>query len=156
MQIQTALESYLDAKSHHLRPKTISEKRRIIGYFSEFCSAHNIALEEVRPKVVELYLDHLAATHHSKKGGPFSTHTTFLHVATLKIFLTWCTDEESLEQYVKPITVRKIQNPRRDVLIKDVFTKEHILRLLEACQSSDGGNEKLNAYLHGGRARTWR
>jgi site-specific recombinase XerD len=148
MHIQQALETYLDAKSHHLRPKTLSEKKRMLGYFATFCSTQNITLEEVRPSTINAYLDHLAATHHSKKGGAFSTHTVFLHVATLKIFLNWASNEEDLEQFVTPVTVRKISNPRRDTLIKDVFSKAHILALLEACQSSERGNEKLNAYLH--------
>jgi hypothetical protein len=41
MQVQTALDEYLSAKSHHVAPKTLSEKRRIIGYFSEWCTAQN-------------------------------------------------------------------------------------------------------------------
>jgi integrase/recombinase XerD len=148
MQVREALEAYLDAKSHHIKPRTHSEKKRILGYFCDFCSEQNIQLEDVKSKVVDANLDHLAATHHGKKGGPFSTHTTFLHVALIKIFLNWCADEESMEEYIKPVTVRRIPNPRRDVLIKDVFTKEHILRLLEACNSSDRGSETINAYLH--------
>ncbi len=148
MEVREALDAYLEAKSHHIRPKTLSEKRRILGYFSDFCTSQNLQLEEIRPKTIDAHLDYLATTHHGKRGGPFSSHTVFLHVALIKIFLTWCADEEGMEECVKPVTVRKIQNPRRDVLIKDVFTKEHILRLLEACQSSDRGNEKLNSYLH--------
>jgi len=148
MEVQLALDAYLEAKSHHIRPKTLSEKRRILGYFRDFCAEQNIALESVRPATIDVYRDHLLATHHGKKTARLSTHTVFLHIALIKIFLGWCADEEGMEECVKPVTVRKIQNPRRDTLIKDVFTKQHILRLLEACQSSDRGNEKLNSYLH--------
>src|SRR6266487_6086050 len=148
MEVREALDAYLEAKSHHIRPKTLSEKKRILGYFSDFCTSQNLQLEEIRPKTIDAHLDYLAATHHGKKGGPFSTHTTFLHVALIKIFLAWCSDEESMEECVTPVTVRKIQNPRRDTLIKDVFSKQHILRLLEACQCTDRGNETINAYLH--------
>src|SRR5690348_8929502 len=80
MEVREALQSYLDSKSHHLRPKTLSEKRRIIGYFSAWCTARNIALGEIRPKIVDEYLDYLKATHHGKKTARLSTHTVFLHI----------------------------------------------------------------------------
>jgi site-specific recombinase XerD len=148
MEVREALEEYLATIHQSIRPKTLSEKQRMIGYFCDFCTAQNITLEDVKPKVIATYLDHLNATHHGKKGGPFSTHTTFLHVATLKIFLNWCSQDEELEECVKPQMVHRIPNPRRDVLIKDIFTKEHVLRLLDACNSSDRGSERINAYLH--------
>jgi site-specific recombinase XerD len=147
MQVQQALEEYLDAKRRNIKPKTLSESRRIIGYFCDFCREQSIQLEEIRPKVVDAYLDEFQATHHSKKGGPLSTHTVFQQVANIKIFLGWCAMDEELEQYIKLTTVQRIPNPKRAVLIKDVFTIEQIHALLFACESIDVGSEQMNVYL---------
>src|SRR6266567_1079347 len=119
----------------------------MIGYFSHFCEEHDIKLENVNRKVVDAYLDHLNASRHSKKGGPLSSHTVFLHVTRIKIFLNYCAQDEDFEKYVKTTTVRKISKPKREELTLDTFTKEQVHALISACEKVDVGSEKLNSYL---------
>jgi integrase/recombinase XerD len=52
---------------------------------------------------------------------------------TVKVFLSWCIQEEEFEDLVTPKVIRQIQLPRSDQGIIETFTPEQLDMLLKAC-----------------------
>ena len=149
MIVREALEEYLAAKRPEMRHKTMSEARRILGYFSDFCTERGIELDHIRPRIIYEYTDFLCENRHSKQGGTLSSHTVFLHTTLIKAFLAWCTQDEEFEEYVRPSMVGKIKKPRQDKFVVETFTRDHIDALLKACDTGKTTSEKINTYLRG-------
>ena len=147
MIVREALEEYLAAKRPEMRHKTMSEARRILGYFSDFCTERGIELDHIRPRIIYEYTDFLCENRHSKQGGTLSSHTVFLHTTLIKAFLAWCTQDEEFEEYVRPSMVGKIKKPRQDKFVVETFTRDHIDALLKACDTGKTTSEKINTYL---------
>jgi site-specific recombinase XerD len=147
LDVREALAEYQAERKSRVKNKTLSEAARILGLFCSFCEAQSLQLETIKPRTVDSYLDAFQATHHSKAGGTVSSHTMFLQAAVIKAFLNWCSQSEEFGEYVDVRTVLKISTPKRDVLVRDIFTKEQIDALLLACNHVNVGSEKENAYL---------
>jgi hypothetical protein len=57
--VREAMEEYLASKRREMKPRMLSETGRILGYFCDFCEGRGITLEDVRPRTIDEYLDHL-------------------------------------------------------------------------------------------------
>ncbi len=125
----------------------LSEAARILGSFCSFCEAQKLQLESIKPQTIGSYLAHFQATHTGKSGGSVSSHTLFLQSSIIKAFLNWCAQSEEFSEYVSFKTILKIKNPKRDVLIRDIFSKAQIDSLLAACNHIHVDSEKQRAYL---------
>jgi site-specific recombinase XerD len=147
LEVREAMQEYQAERKSRVKNKTYSEAARILGLFCTFCEVQHLQLETIKPKTIDSYLDAFQATHQSKQGGQVSSHTVFLQAAVIKAFLNWCSQSEEFSEYVDVRTVLKIHPPKRDVLVRDIFTKEQIDSLLTACNHVNVGSEKENSYL---------
>jgi integrase/recombinase XerD len=141
------MEEYQAERKNRVKAKTIREGNRILGSFCTFCEAQHMQLEAIKPRTVQSYLDAFQATHKGKAGGQVSTHTVFLQSAIIKAFLNWCAASEEFSEYMPVSTVLKIKNPKRDVLIRDIFSKAQIDSLLAACNHIHIESAKQRTYL---------
>src|SRR5690242_18311760 len=124
--IQEAVEEYIAAKRRKMKPKTLSETKRILMRFAAFCAGQGIALESVRAKAVDAFLDYEKQNHPGKRGGDMSSQTLYLHSSYIKGFLSWCANDEDFEEYVPLARVRRIESPKREQFIIGTFAKEQI------------------------------
>src|SRR6266568_4461699 len=147
LEIREAMQEYQAERKRNVKPKTLSEAARILGAFCSFCESRHMHLEQIKPGTIESYLDDFKATHTGKSGGSVSSHTLFLQSSIIKAFLNWCVASEEFGEYVSLKTILKIKNPKRDVLIRDIFSKAHIDALLLACNHVHVENDKQRAYL---------
>ncbi len=147
LEIREAMQEYQAERKRNVKPKTLSEAARILGAFCSFCEAQQLQLEAIKSGTIDRYLDAFKATHKGKSGGSVSSHTLFLQSSIIKAFLNWCAASEEFSEYVSFKTILKIKNPKRDTLIRDIFSKAQIDALLLACNHIHVENDKQRAYL---------
>src|SRR6266700_2309306 len=147
LEVREAMQEYQAERKRNVKPKTLSEAARILGAFCSFCEAQQLQLEAIKSGTIDRYLDAFKATHKGKSGGSVSSHTLFLQSSIIKAFLNWCAASEEFSEYVSFKTILKIKNPKRDTLIRDIFSKAQIDALLLACNHIHVENDKQRAYL---------
>lgn len=141
MDVQEAASEYL-ASLKRLRPLTVAGYAQRLDVFCAYCGSQGIALEQVRAKVVDTFVEHLRTSHTSHKAGEsISTYTLAGYVRVILAFLHWCLDDEEYSEYVKPVVVKRIKLPRVVEKIIDTFSDQQVEALLHACQREQ--NEQL-------------
>ncbi len=153
LEVREAMQEYQAERKRNVKPKTLSEAARILGAFCSYCESQKLQLESIKPGTIDTYLDVFKATHKGKQGGSVSSHTLFLQSSIIKAFLNWCAASEEFSEYVSFKTILKIKNPKRDILIRDIFSKAQIDALLLACNSLQPMHisKSLGKVINGGR-----
>lgn len=143
MQVQKAVEEYLTVKQ--AKPHTLEEHTRILGTFCAWCADKQIALDDLKARMLSEYTRYLFEHLHSKHQGPVSSHTVALHIRVLKAFLRWCALDEDFEQHVKLTMIARIENPKKECKLVDTFTEAQIKALFNACEQEYDDHLALRA-----------
>jgi site-specific recombinase XerD len=136
MQVSQAIEEYRYAISS-LSPKTQEWYIQKLGVFSRWCSQEQVALEGLRANHVRRFMDFLC----NMAQPPLSTYTLHGYAQVIKGFLRWCAEEElpDLDSSTLQRVADRVELPKVDVKVIDVFTQDHIHRLLRACDQEYNG-----------------
>jgi integrase/recombinase XerD len=114
---------------------TITEYRRHLYAFADYCEARHLGLEHVTWREVDDFIDLVKATHHGRQGRPALGSCAIHHYAlAVKTFLKWCsTDRHVYGEVVSIDTVKYITLPRLEQAKIAGFTQEQVRALLAAC-----------------------
>lgn len=123
MKVRTAYEDYLFAVKR-LSPETQKGYRIKLGIFTKWCEGKGLELEDINRKMLRVFFDELSAT--------VSSATQQSYGRTIKAFLFWCSREEDFEDLLPESVPRKMEMPRPEHKILEIFTKDHIERLRKA------------------------
>lgn len=141
--VREAVDDYLFAIKR-LSPKTQKEYRSKLIFFASWCESQpdSPAIDEVKRPLLRRFFSYLASEHlHHATGKPISTYTQHGYASTIKAFLNWCSNEEDLEDLVSASVPRKMEMPKVENKIKEVYTKQQITLLLSAA------NKEYNEHL---------
>lgn len=161
--VQEAVDGYL-ATAHvkQLAAKTQLEYRKELDVFGAWCAMHTliqdtkhgqqsvmplthdlekppITLDLVTDYVVHCFLDHLRTTHKPNKTGQteLSTYTLAGYVRVIKSFLNWCLLDAQYSAGVNTVLIQRIEKPKVIETIIDVFSKEQVEALFDACAKEE-------------------
>ncbi len=138
MLLREVLNQYLmDCEVRGRTPKTIVWYKQRIGFFVQIMGEQDIVeLEQIQighlRQFVQYLLGSKANAHHPTKptqGQALSVLTVRGYVRALKVFFSWCVDEDLLS--VSPAT--RLRQPKAPVFLVQTFTPEQIDVLLAAC-----------------------
>jgi integrase/recombinase XerD len=133
MDVKQAIEEYRYAILR-LSPKTQRWYLEKLDTFSDWCKQRGIILETIKAADIRRFLDEQSKRTNPQTGKPLTTYTLHGYARTIKRFLNWCIREEGLEQLVSDRLPKRIEMPRIEQKIIQVFTEDHIARLFKACE----------------------
>ncbi len=134
MDIKDAADEYL-ASLLRLRPKSRIGYTQRLGVFVSWCHVAQITLEGIRPKTIDLFVTHLASSHHSHHAGsPLSGDTLAGYIRVVKAFLNWCSQDDEYGDYVKPILPRRIKVPKTGGNVIETLSDAQVAALREAAK----------------------
>jgi len=134
MEVKQAVEEYSYAVLE-LSRGTQRWYAQKLAHFASWCEGQSLELEKIRPSDVRRYVDHLRSTINPRTGKPLSDYTVHGYAQVVKGFLSFCSREDGLEDMVSERTYKRIAMPHVEQKIIEVFTQEHIRKLLNATQN---------------------
>lgn len=155
--LQAVQDFLASAEVRHLKPKTQAEYTHVLTTFGQWCATHSlsldrrtntwtaikarekhdpIALSRIDNQAIYCFLEHIRATHKPAKvtNSQVSQSTLVLYTKDIKRFLNWCSMDELYSQHVSFITIQRIQKPKIEETILEIFTEEQIEALKTACK----------------------
>jgi site-specific recombinase XerD len=129
MKVRDAVEEYRYTGLDHAKATQTMRAQRLYA-FSDWCEAHNVELEQIKPADVTKFIEVIRAKPHHYTGEKLSTYRIRGYASTLRAFLNWC-DREDLISHNIP---RRITMPRVETKVIEVFTDEQIKALLKATE----------------------
>lgn len=155
--VVTAVKDFLaDPGVKKLSVRTQEEYTANLTTFAKWCSEHSlhqdkahrswsaikvranhypIQLHQINDLVVSLFLDYIRGTRKPSKSSntELSTHTLVQYVKDIKRFLNWCILDDVYYEHVNATSVARIQKPKLEEFIIDVFSDEDIEAIFRAC-----------------------
>ncbi len=137
MRVKEAVDEYHFALLDK-SPKTQDWFRIKLRQFSEWCEQEQLELQDIRSAHVRKYIDYRRQQGRIKQGKPtgepLSTHSLHADARVIKRFLYWCAKEDGIEDLVQMRVPQRIEMPKREEKVIEVFTPEQIKALLAACE----------------------
>ncbi len=132
MDIKSTIEEYLYALADLTSPtrRWYAYKLR---YFTSWCEHYNYTLEDLTPARIRRYLQFLRSEYKQAHGKQLSDYTIHGYAQVVKGFLSWCSQEEGLDQYVSEKSVSRIELPKVEKRFIPTFTSAEIEKLFMAC-----------------------
>jgi site-specific recombinase XerD len=127
--VTQAVEDY----SYALAEKSPTTQRwylEKLAHFSTWCAGQGIDLAALTPTDVRRYMTHLRTTR-NRYGRALSSYTLHGYAETIKVFLNWCIRENDAYGVTEHL-VRRIELPRIDQKVIEVFTREQMQAMLKA------------------------
>jgi site-specific recombinase XerD len=132
MLVKQAVEEYSYATLRN-SPQTKRWYDYKLRYFSKWCEQEGLALEDIKSMQVERYLDYRRTQLSERTGKLLSTYTLHGDIQVIKGFLRWCSQEDGFEDVVTERTVNRIEMPKVEKKVIEVFTREQTDALFAAC-----------------------
>jgi len=142
MQVSKAVEEFMFSlvnKSQH----TKRSYRYALNLFATWCQDNSVELETIKVADIRRYMEWL-----QQRG--LSINSIHHIILTIKSFLRWCAKEDELfEAAPSEKTLRRIEAPRQDVKVLQIFTPNQFKRLLAACSETrfEGHEQRNRAIL---------
>jgi integrase/recombinase XerD len=120
----------------HLNKRSLKRYQQQLHVFAEWCTQEQIVLEQINNRSLHAFLDWLKEHHRSsRRDQPISSRTVWDYANNIVVFLHWCLRDEDYTSHVTLARVKSIRMPRKDKVLKEVFTDQEIDALFEACRS---------------------
>jgi integrase/recombinase XerD len=144
VEVRDAIEEFKFSRLR-LSPQTQHWYETRLLLFAGWCEKHNLKLEQVKATHTRRYLEDLRTTPSQATGKLRSSYTVHGHARAIRGFLRWCSREEDMEEYVTPKAAR-VDMPKLDKKVVDIFTPEELTALLKACSKEITPEMQKKAY----------
>lgn len=134
--VSEALATYMCTVAS-LSPLTFRDYHFHLTLFEEYCSARDIHLEQITPKVYRGFLDHVALRINPRTKKPIVARTLAAYAQKVKTFLTWVSLYEDYSDCVKPSYLQAMRRPKVERRVMGIFTQEEVGHLYQACKLSN-------------------
>jgi integrase/recombinase XerD len=128
--IREAVAEYCHAHKHLSVDTRRNSKQRLL-LFTAFCEEHGVSLETLKASHVRDFLDEVGKRtgmqSHQVKPSTVKSYTQ-----TVKAFLHWCVQEGEYD--VSPKVAERVELPKVEQTVIEVFTPEQITALFDACE----------------------
>jgi site-specific recombinase XerD len=116
-------------KAKNLSPATLRWYKEKLAVFRAYLLAEGLeTVADIRPIVVHRFIDWIRTTPSLNGRGTRSTYTVKAYAETVKVFLSWCEDEELIDSKVRA----KIPNPKVENKVIRILSREQFDRLMAA------------------------
>jgi site-specific recombinase XerD len=132
MEVQEAVAEFCHAK-HMLSSHTQRGYSRRLAVFADWCEAQGLQLEALTARHVRAFID-AVSLRTGRHGGPLKQSTLRIYALTVKVFLSWLTQEQEFEAMVSSKVVKHIQLPKSDQTVIETFSPEQIEALFRATE----------------------
>lgn len=132
MDVRAAVAEFYHAK-HSLSSHTQRGYKTRLSVFVAWCEEQGLQLEGLTARHIRSFIE-VVGSREGHHGGPLRKSTLRIYAMTVKVFLSWCIQEEEFEDLVTPKVLRQIQLPRSDQGIIETFTPEQIESLFRATE----------------------
>lgn len=138
MEVRQAFDEYCYAVIKH-SPKTQICYTQKLTVFLEWCEQQRpiILLEHITAKVVRRFIEHVSKRINPRTQKPISSYTLHGYAQVIKGFLNWCANEEGIEDVVNSKTPGRIDMPKVEIQVIEIFTPEQIQALFVACAKEE-------------------
>lgn len=92
-------------------------------------------MEQITPQQVKRYISLLQERTNPRTGKSITSDTVHGHAKVIKLFLSWCAQDEEFSEYVKARTVKLISLPKVEAKVIETFTLDQIKALFSVCQN---------------------
>lgn len=135
MTITEAVEEYRVAKLA-LSKNTTDWYAARLRPFAAWCEQENITLETLRVAHFRRFLESLRTKINPQTRQPLSTYTVHGYAQVVRGFVSWCSQEEGLEDIVAETLPKRLSRemPKVEVRIIETFTDEQLKRLDLVCE----------------------
>lgn len=143
--VREVAEAYLSsAHVRRLSARTQKTYNELLTFVS-WAEDHKIQLHQVRDQIIFEFLEHIKATHKPRRNfsSAISTHTLHKYVRMIKSFLNWCLLDDEYSQYVKAITIQRIEMPTKENVIIETFNVQQIDALFQACDKEQSEHLRM-------------
>jgi len=123
MNLGDLVDEYLYTVDHRRTRDWYEQK---LGIFRDWAEQEHLAMGEIRSVHVKRFTESLRTRANPRTGASLSDHTVKGYIQVVKGFLTYCAKEEVNKRV-------EIEMPFVEDTPVEVFTKEHIRRLMAAC-----------------------
>lgn len=118
----------------HLSERSQQEYRSKLLVFCAWCEGQGVELEDIRQATIRKFVEALRQrTHPRIKNRSISLQTIHNYLTILKCFFNWLAREDGYEGVLNPRLVKRIEMPRLEEKVMEVFDDNQIRRLLAAC-----------------------
>jgi integrase/recombinase XerD len=132
MDVREAVNEFCHAK-HMLSSYTQRGYSRRLAVFADWCSEQGLQLEALTARHIRAFID-AVSKRTGRNGGPLKQSTVRIYALTVKVLLSWLTQEEEFEDLVSSKVVKHIQLPKSDQTVIETFSPEQIEALFRAVE----------------------
>jgi len=108
--------------------------------FSAFCEQRNIGISDINNRIITDFVEYLKESRPANKRGAtqVSSWTVANFIRQVKSMLKWAAEDElTYSDYVDANTIKHITVPRRDEILIETLSDQHIRALLAACKGEE-------------------
>ena len=132
MDIREAVSEYRYAKLR-LSGYTAKRHRYLLEVFTTWCEEKQLTLETITVRHIRAFIEDVSKRP-GKSGGTLKSSSVRCYAQTVKAFLAWCASEEDFDGLVSTRVVARIELPKVDETVIEVFTPEHIKAMFDAAE----------------------
>lgn len=132
MKVKDAVEEYMYANLRKSQGTQRWYKIRL-KFFTAWCEQQGLELENIKAAHVNKYLEY-RSNQISYTGKPLSSYTLAGDAQVIKSFLFWCSKEDGIEDLVSERVPRRVEMPRVEQKVIEIFTREQTDALFAVCE----------------------
>lgn len=132
MDVREAVEEFLHAKLPLSRATQRGYRIRLKSFVA-WCEEQGLQLEALNARHIRTFVDAISQRK-GITGGPIKSSTVRLYALTVKIFLSWCAQEDDFEESISPKMLARVQLPKEEQTVIETFTPEQLEALLRATE----------------------
>lgn len=133
MSVKEAVNEYQFAILKHSE-KTQGWYMQKLEVFADWCQEQGLSINEVKVAHVRRFIDEVSKRINPRTKKVLSSYTVHGYAQVIKGFLSWCSKEDGLEDLVSAKTAQRIDMPKVDEKVIEVFTPDMIAALQNACK----------------------
>lgn len=136
MQVKEVLEDYLVAiQNHTTRTQHLTEQR--VSVFADWCENEQVEVETLTIAHIRKFEQFIRNTPKKLDGKPRASGTVRGFMRCVRAFLNWAAREPEYEELVSTKMINRIEMPKVDQKIIEVFSIEQLEDIWKACNGED-------------------
>src|SRR5215469_12284933 len=132
MHISTALDEFFFSKD--FTPSAHRWYRQKLTTFRRWCLEHDCTTTDVlSAPTIRQFIHHLRSTPSARTGQPLTGNTLHGFMRCIKAFINWGIREGLVDERIP----RRLEMPKKEVKVIEVFTPQQIEQLLTECEREE-------------------
>jgi integrase/recombinase XerD len=130
--VREAYEEFLHAKLPLSRATQRGYRVRLTPFVA-WCEEQGLQLEALTARHIRTFIE-LISSRKGITGEPLKSSTVRLYALTVKIFLSWCAQEDDFEESISLKMLARVQLPKEEQTIIETFSPAQLEGLVRATE----------------------